>query len=114
MRYDEHDHTRTDHWVQLVLRGGMVLSMSVLLIGLALFALSPGELDTDLGPGGIADGLLRGDAIAVIDLGIVLLIATPLMRVLTTLVIFIADREPRFVLMSLVVLGVITVAVLTG
>jgi hypothetical protein len=34
--------------------------------------------------------------------------------VLTTLIIFIVDREPRFILASLLVLGVIFLAVLTS
>lgn len=115
MKFDKHEHSRTDHWVQLVLRWGMILSMSVLVAGLVLFVLSPGDVsESDLGLGDIADGLMRGDPIAVIDLGILMLIATPLTRVLATLVIFIADRQPRFVMLSLLVLGIIAFAVLTG
>jgi uncharacterized membrane protein len=115
MRYDQHDHSRTDRWVHLVLRWGMVLSMTVLLVGLVLFALSPtGNAEIDLAPGDIVQGIMDGDPIAIIDLGIILLIATPLTRVLTTLIIFVADREWRFVLASLIVLGVISAAVLIG
>lgn len=115
MRYDQHDHSRTDRWVQLVLRWGMVASMVVLLIGLLLFALGPeGYGEVDMGFGDIARGLIAGNPIAVIDLGIILLIATPLTRVLTTLAIFIADREPRFILASLLVLGIIATAILLG
>lgn len=115
MRYDEHDHVRTDRWVQLVLSSGMVISMAVLLIGLLLFVLSPGgHAEVDMGLGDIAAGIGEGNPIAVIDLGIILLIATPLTRVLTTLVIFIVDREPRFILASLLVLGVILAAILIG
>ncbi|MDW5563909.1 MAG: DUF1634 domain-containing protein [Methanomassiliicoccus sp.] len=115
MRFDEHEHSRTEKWVQLVLRWGMVLSLSVLLLGLALFVLSPpGQSEVDLSPGEIVAGIVDGNAVAVIDLGIVLLIATPLTRVLTTLVIFIVDREYRFVFASLLVLGVISAAILLG
>ncbi|MGE5379366.1 MAG: DUF1634 domain-containing protein [Candidatus Saccharibacteria bacterium] len=49
---------------------------------------------------------------AVIDLGIVMLIATPLTRVLTALAVFIVDREARFIVVSLIVLAVIAVAIL--
>lgn len=115
MRYDEHEHSRTDHWVSLVLRSGMVISMVVLLLGILMFALSPnGHVEIDMSLGDIAAGILEGNPIAVIDLGIILLIATPLTRVLTTLVIFVADGEPRFILASLLVLGIIAAAVLLG
>jgi uncharacterized membrane protein len=112
---DENGHSRTDRWVHLVLRWGMLLSMSVMLVGLVLFAFSPsGHDEIDLSPGEIVPGIAAGDPIAIIDLGIVLLIATPLTRVLTTLIIFVIDREPRFILASLLVLGVIFLAVLIG
>jgi uncharacterized membrane protein len=110
---DEHQHTRIDRWIRTVLVGGMVLSVTVMLIGLGLFALSPtGHAEVDLALPDIAAGILRGDPIAVIDLGIVLLIATPLTRVLTALAVFLVDREVRFVLVSLLVLAIIAFAIL--
>jgi|ADurb_Met_03_Slu_FD_contig_31_1853795_length_1198_multi_5_in_0_out_0_2 uncharacterized membrane protein len=115
MSYDRGDRSRTDRWVHVVLRWGMTVSMAVLLIGLLLFALDPGGHDeADMGFGDIAQGIAAGNPIAVIDLGIILLIATPLTRVLTTLAIFIADREPRFILVSMLVLGIIALAILLG
>lgn len=112
---DPGDHTQTDRWVHLVLQWGMILSMSVMLLGLALLALSPGGYEeVDLSIGGIGAGIAEGNPIAVVDLGIVLLIATPLTRVLTTLVIFVVNREPRFIIASLIVLGVISLAILLG
>ncbi|MBI0582905.1 MAG: DUF1634 domain-containing protein [Methanomassiliicoccus sp.] len=99
--------------MHIVLRAGMVLSLSVLLLGLVLFALSPADHQAiDLSPAEIIPGLLEGSPIAVIDLGILLLIATPLTRVLTAMAVFAVDREPRFVLLSLTVLAVIAAGVL--
>jgi uncharacterized membrane protein len=110
---DEHDHRRIDRWVRVVLVWGMVLSVSVMLLGLLMYALSPtGNVEVDLSLSEIASGIARGEPIAVIDLGIVLLIATPLTRVLTALTVFLVDREWRFVLISLLVLSVITLAIL--
>ncbi len=112
---DGHPHTRIDRWVRAVLIWGMVLSVSVMLIGLFLYALSPtGNYEVDLSLGDIAAGIMNGNPIAVIDLGIVLLIATPLTRVVTALTVFLVDGEMRFVLVSLLVLGVITFAILVG
>lgn len=112
---DEHAHTRIDRWIRFVLVAGMAVSVATLVIGLALFALSPvAHEEVDMSLGDIASGILRGDPIAVIDLGIIFLIATPLTRVLAALVVFAADREPRYILVSLAVLALIAVAVLTG
>jgi uncharacterized membrane protein len=110
---DEHQHTRIDRWVRRALVAGMVLSVTVMLIGLLLFALSPtGHEEVDLSLMEIATGIMQGNPIAVIDLGILLLIATPLTRVLTALAVFVVDREVRFVLVSLLVLAVIAFAIL--
>lgn len=109
-----HDHNLIDRAVRGVLLGGMVLSVSVLSIGLLLYALNPAGPEVDLPLDQIAEGVLRGDPIAIIDLGILLLIATPLTRVLTAATVFAVDREPRFVVVSLIVLGAILLAVLVG
>ena len=110
---DGHQHTRIDRWVRVVLVWGMVLSVSVMVLGLVMYALSPaGHQEVDLSLPDIASGIAQGNPIAVIDLGIVLLIATPLTRVLTALAVFIVDRELRFVLVALLVLAVIATAIL--
>jgi uncharacterized membrane protein len=110
---EPHQHTRIDRWVRVVLVWGMVLSVAVLVIGLLLYVVSPtGHAEVDLSLQDIATELLELNPIAVIDLGIVMLIATPLTRVLTALVVFIVDRETRFVLVALLVLAVITIAIL--
>ena len=91
---------------------GMALSMAVLVLGLFLYALSPtGHAEVDLSIPQIIDGIMNADPIAVIDLGILLLIATPLTRVVTALAVFIVDRDLRFVLVALLVLAVIAIAI---
>jgi len=109
-----HEHSRIDRYVHLVLRAGMLLSISVLALGLLLYALSPGGAQVDLSLDKIAEGVLAGNPIAVLDLGIILLILTPFTRVLTAAVVFMVDREPRFVLVSLAVIAAIVLAILAG
>lgn len=114
---DEHmfRHTRVNRWIRFVLMAGMALSVITLVIGLALYALDPGASEeVDLSLGDIASGVARGDPIAVIDLGIVFLIATPLTRVVAALLVFAADREPRYIIVSLIVLALIAASILTG
>ncbi len=70
--------------------------------------------EVDLSLGEIAEGVLEGDPIAILDLGILLLIATPLSRVVTAAAVFLVEREGRYALLSLLVLGMVFLAVLTG
>jgi len=102
-------------YVRLVLIAGMVLSVSVMAIGLAMYAISPGSNpDISLSPSEIVDGIVKGNPIAVIDLGILFLIATPLMRVMTALVFYVLDKETKMVGVSVLILIVIGVAVVFG
>ncbi len=104
-----------NRYVRIVLLAGMVVSVSTMVIGLLLYALNPhGWEEVSLSLGEIVEGLTEGNPIAVIDLGIVLLIATPLARVVAALGAFAAGRETKFVMVSLIVLFVILLAVLTG
>ncbi len=110
----KHRHDRLDRWIGAVLKYGMLLSLAVLLLGLALYIVEPSGPEVDLSLPEIAQGVLRGDAIAVIDLGIVLLIATPLSRVITATVVFMVDREPRYAALSLIVLAMVSLAIFLG
>jgi uncharacterized membrane protein len=115
MMIEGHDHSRIDRWVHLVLRGGMAISLSVLLIGLFMYALDPsGAGNVTLSLEEVLSGLAAGEPIAVISLGILLLIATPFSRVVTAMGVFVVDREPRFIAVSVLVIAAIAVAVLLG
>jgi uncharacterized membrane protein len=97
------------------LRYGMIISLAVLLLGLTIYVIAPsGHEEVDLSLGEMAQGVLVGDPIAIIDLGIVLLIATPLSRVVTATAVFLVDREGRYALLSLLVLTIVLLAILTG
>ncbi|MBM4237568.1 MAG: DUF1634 domain-containing protein [Euryarchaeota archaeon] len=109
------DKESLNKYVRFVLLAGMVLSVSTMAIGLLMYALNPhGWAEVSLSLEEIAEGLTEGNPIAVIDLGIILLIATPLVRTMTALGAFAASREMKFVAVSLIVLFVIVLAVLTG
>ena len=57
--------------------------------------------------GSILRGFLRGDARAIVQLGIVLLIATPVLRVAFMLGAFAAQRDRLYVALSTVVLALL-------
>jgi uncharacterized membrane protein len=100
--------------VQPILRWGMVLSLSLMIFGLALGAVegtgATGVLPLDRIPAGLADL----DPLAFLTLGLVLLIATPLARVVGALLVFLSEGDRKFALISLVVLLAVTAAVLLG
>ena len=60
------------------------------------------------------NGVLRGDGLSVISFGILLLIATPLTRVLFSLVAFFLEKDRMYVIITIIVLVIIMVSILTG
>jgi uncharacterized membrane protein len=97
--------------VRLVLVVGMWLSMLLLIVGLLWFVVAPSNGEIVFGPAQAIDSILQGDPIGLISLGILCLIATPLVRVLTALAVFAQTKEWKFVLVSVLVLAIITLAI---
>jgi uncharacterized membrane protein len=89
----------------------MWTSVVLLLVGLTWYAIQPSSSEITLGPLDAIDAILKGDPIGLIDLGILFLIATPLVRVITALAVFAQTREWKFVLVSVCVLLIITLAI---
>ncbi|WP_162601106.1 DUF1634 domain-containing protein [Occallatibacter savannae] len=56
---------------------------------------------------GVIDGIKTGDPAALIQLAVLLLIATPVARVVFALIAFVIERDKLFVLISAIVLGVL-------
>lgn len=108
------ERSRVDRWVRTILVSGIALSMGLMLVGLVMHALFPDHPDEDLSLEEIASGIVAGNPVAIIDLGIVILIATPLTRVVTALVVFTIDRELRFMLACILILLIVGSAVLIG
>lgn len=102
-------------YVRFVLIVGMVVSVSVMAIGLAAYAIAPGSYqDVSLSPLDIPAEIGKGNPIAIIDLGILFLIATPLTRVITALAFYVLDKETKMVGVSVLILVVIGIAVVLG
>ncbi|HSA35061.1 MAG TPA: DUF1634 domain-containing protein [Methanomassiliicoccales archaeon] len=100
--------------VRPILRWGMVLSLILMLIGLALGVIA-GEQEATVVPlEKIPLQLMEMDPAAFLTLGIVLLIATPLARVFGALCVFIRERDRKFILVSMAVLLSVFLAVILG
>jgi uncharacterized membrane protein len=102
------------HVVQPILLWGMVLSLLLMFTGL-LMGLAMGVEDTNVVPlMDIPSGMLDLDPPAFLTAGLVLLIATPLARVLGALCVFLKEKDHKFVLISLTVLLMVVAAVMLG
>jgi len=96
-----------------VLQGGVILSAVVILLGLLLLSLQPNKFapqKLDLFPQTFSQvwaGLLILRPQAIITLGLLLLIATPVVRVAISIPAFAIERDRRFVVITTIVLLVL-------
>jgi len=60
------------------------------------------------------NSLMKGEGMAIIQLGILLLILTPLVRIIFALIGYLKEKDYIYVIISLIVLAIMTVSFLTG
>jgi len=58
--------------------------------------------------------LMKGEGMAIIQLGILFLILTPLVRIIFALIGYLKEKDYTYVIISLIVLAIMTVSFLTG
>lgn len=121
-RWSDHD---VEQLIGRLLQAGVMLSASITIIGGVMFLIQHGTAVADYhsfsatpGPlstlGGIVHGALSLDSAAIVQLGLVLLIATPVMRVALTLVAFAIQRDRLYVLITAVVLALLLYGLIRG
>jgi uncharacterized membrane protein len=104
--------------VSNLLRTGVLLAGAVVILGGALFVFRHGHQDVAYAkfagapamyrrPDLIFEGVMRGQSRSVIQLGLLLLIATPVARVILCLVGFAMERDRIYVAISSIVLAVL-------
>jgi uncharacterized membrane protein len=107
-----------------ILRYGVVLSSAAVAAGLVLVLLSPppgapttlqGALAANFGrptldPSSLFAGIGRGSGVSVLQLGILMLIATPIIRVAASVLLFLRERDMLYVGVTLLVLSMLLVA----
>lgn len=108
-----------------ILRGGVMLSMLIVIVGGALFVWRHGHSIPNYrtfkgvpefirGTGGIINGVFNFHGQAIIQAGIVLLIATPIIRVAFSAIGFIIEKDYLYTAITLVVLLIIFSSMLSG
>ena len=122
MAIEQGKHILKDKDMQLImgnlLRAGVVLSMTVVFIGGVIYLFGYGSLKADYSKfvidengffslGSIWNGLMQFNGKAIIQLGILLLIFTPISRVILAVVSFFLERDYLYVMIGVLILGII-------
>ena len=117
-RNDGSDDSILDAEIGMLLRIGMLASAAVILFGGVIFLARHGRSTIDYrvfhgAPSGlnsfagIFSGVVHGHALAIIQLGMLLLIATPIARVVFSVYAFLSERDYLYVVISSIVLAVL-------
>jgi uncharacterized membrane protein len=116
---------QVEQWIAVLLRSGVMLAAAVVLLGGVLHLAHHGSVRPDYHtfrgepaelrePGLIVREAFSGRPEAIIQLGLLLLILTPVARVAFSVAAFAVERDRMYVLMTLVVLAVLLYSLLAG
>ena len=108
-----------------ILRAGVLISMSVVFIGGVLYLYRHGQTHADYSTfkgvpdfvgsvGGILNGIFTGRGRAIIQAGIILLIATPIIRVVFSAIGFVMEKDYLYLGITVLVLLIILASMLSG
>ena len=104
-----------------LLKYGVIVSAVIIAAGVVLtFANTPESFPSSLqllvstnygephgGISGLASGLASGSPASVLQLGLIVLLATPVARVIASVILFAAERDGKYVAITLIVLCVL-------
>jgi uncharacterized membrane protein len=108
-----------------VLRAGMVISMSIVFIGGIVYLYRHGHTISNYkkfsgipafvqNPAGLINGVINFKGQAIIQAGIILLIATPVLRVVFSAIGFALEKDYMYAGISILVLLIIFMSLLNG
>ena len=106
--------------ISWILQWGVIASSVLIVLGLCLLPTRPGGLEVHRvltfprTPADIWSGLLILRPQAIIVVGLLLLIATPVVRVAVSVVAFALEHDRRYVVITLVVLAILILSFLLG
>ncbi|HVT04747.1 MAG TPA: DUF1634 domain-containing protein [Thermoanaerobaculia bacterium] len=100
----------------VVLFGGVALSCILLIAGLARYAMHPDPIGSlqPMQMRRLGDGLAAGNPVALIHLGLLVLMITPIARIVILLIEFIRERRFAFAAISFGVLLLISLGIVLG
>lgn len=123
--------TRLELAISTILRLGVILSFAVVVLGLGLLLRSAyagpnppgaavlfpppeGAAEILRTPAEVLDGLREGHPSAVVSLGLLILLSTPIIRVAASIIGFALQRDWLYVAITFFVLGVLAVSFTIG
>jgi uncharacterized membrane protein len=120
---DGSDDSVIDARIGMLLRIGMLASAAVIFAGGVVFLIRHGHMIVNYRSfrgappnldnlTGIIAGAMRGHALAIIQLGLVMLIATPIARVAFSVYAFFSERDYLYVAIAGIVLAVLLLSLL--
>jgi uncharacterized membrane protein len=109
-----------------LLKYGVILSTTLVVLGLVLIAIkTPPTFPTTVGQlvssnygkptldlGTLLSGAASGSPLFVLELGLLILLATPVVRVITSIILFAAEKDGKYVLITLIVFGILLFSIL--
>jgi uncharacterized membrane protein len=126
---ERRDDIRVELVISEILRWGVRISLSMIVLGTIICFLHTGEYGNSAADlkrllsidqtgvcslAAVARGFVRFDGAAVIVAGLALLIATPIIRVVASIVAFAISRDWIYVAISAAVLALVAVSFLVG
>jgi uncharacterized membrane protein len=122
-RSDPEEEQRIELALAMLLRAGVIVAAALVLIGGVLYLIREGRLHPDYGrftgepgnmqhPMSVLAAALALQPLGLIQLGVMVLLATPVVRVAFSLLAFARERDRTYVAMTAVVLLVLVLSLL--
>jgi uncharacterized membrane protein YfcA/uncharacterized membrane protein len=97
-----------EHIISWVLRGGVLLSAGIIILGLTLFVAEGAQAHTfPYTLSAVVRGVSHGDSLSVVVLGLVLLMCTPVLRVAVSIIAFALEGDRRYVVITSLVMALL-------
>jgi len=90
--------SRLDNWVRLSFKVGVAVSLALVVIGLVLIGIAGGKnIEPTVPLTQLPQEILKLNATAIITLGILTLLLTPILQIVAAMVTFAIDRDKLYV-----------------
>lgn len=104
--------------ISRILQGGVLVSAAIIVLGVVMWAVRGDAGYPPSGypssPAAVLAGALEARPAAVIQVGLLVLLLTPVVRVAASVAVFAVQRDRVFTLMTLVVLALLMLGLLAG
>jgi uncharacterized membrane protein len=96
-----------DDRARLVLFLGVIISVIFMVTGIVTYFIKGTTDSSAVSIGDILQGLLKGNPLAIISMGILILIATPVLRVITVTLTMAENKDYSFMIIGIMVLVIL-------